>query len=99
MLDAEPQVFQVGINFADATQLSAPAHRRRQSALRTPDAGRYVITDAVARGPAMFDMARLDRVGGLNGTDSYPLAALHHRATAAGMHTASLDEVLCVAAG
>ena len=41
----------------------------------------------------------MERAGGLNGTDSYPLAALHHRATAAGMHTASLDEVLCVTPG
>jgi hypothetical protein len=43
---------------------------------RNPDAGRYLLTDAVASGPAMFDTTRLDR--------------------AAGLHTATLDEVLCV---
>ena len=76
VLDAEPQVFQVGINYGDATKPTntcATEHEVR----RTPDAGRYVITDQVASGPAMFDTTRLDQ------------------AAAAGMGTASLDEVLC----
>jgi hypothetical protein len=75
VLEAEPQVFQVGINIADAPKLngaSASEHMVR----RNPDAGRYLLTDAVASGPAMFDTTRLDR--------------------AAGLHTATLDEVLCV---
>jgi hypothetical protein len=57
--------------------------------------GRYVLTDTVASGPAMFDTARLDQVGGVDGADPDPLAALGRRAAAAGMDTASLDEVLC----
>jgi tetratricopeptide (TPR) repeat protein len=60
ILDAEPHVFQVGINLADATGLtgvSAPEKTVR----RTPDGGRYVLTDVMADGPAMFDTERLDR--------------------------------------
>jgi tetratricopeptide (TPR) repeat protein len=77
VLEAESQVFQVGINIADAPKLngtSASEHLVR----RNPDAGRYLLTEAVASGPAMFDTARLDR--------------------AAGLHAATLDEVLCIAA-
>jgi hypothetical protein len=77
VLEAEPQVFQVGINVADARKLngtSASEHMVR----RVPDAGRYLLTEAVASGPAMFDTTRLD--------------------LAAGLHTATLDEVLCIAA-
>jgi hypothetical protein len=65
VLDAEPQVFQVGINFADAIKLTgtcASEHVVR----RTPDAGRYVLTDEIASGPAMFDTTRLDRATGLH---------------------------------
>jgi hypothetical protein len=82
VLEAEPQVFQVGINLADAaalTGISAP----EQAVRRTPAAGRYVLAETVAEGPSMFDTARLDRTGG---TDS------------AGFQTASLDEVLCITA-
>ena len=97
MLEAEPQVFQVGINFADAVKLTG-ACAAEQAVRRAPDAGRYVLTDAVASGPAMFDTARLDRAGGVDGTDPDPIAELGRRAAAAGLHTASLDEVLCIAA-
>jgi hypothetical protein len=31
---------------------------------RTPDAGRYVLADVQATGPAMFETARLDQPGG-----------------------------------
>ena len=96
MLEAESQVFQVGINFSDAVKLtgtSAPETAVR----RTADAGRYVLTDAVAYGPAMFDTTRLDRAGGMRATDVDPIAELEHRATAAGLRTATLDEVLCIA--
>jgi len=78
VLEAEPQVFQVGINIADAPKLngtSASEHMVR----RVPHTGRYLLTEAVARGPAMFDTKRLDQ--------------------AASLHTATLDEVLCIAAG
>ena len=63
MLEAEPELFQVAINYTDADQLtgaSAPEHAVR----RALDTGRYVPTEVVAHGPAMFDTARLDRAGG-----------------------------------
>jgi hypothetical protein len=77
VLDAEADVFQVVINVAGAftlTGVSAPE-----------DAVRYVLLDGIAAGPAMFDLARLDRADRLD------------RPTA-GPQTASLDEVLCIAA-
>jgi hypothetical protein len=54
VLEAEPQVFQVGINFGDAQKLTG-ACAAEQMARRAPDAGRYVFTAAPAHGPAMFD--------------------------------------------
>ncbi|MBY0442101.1 MAG: glycosyltransferase [Mycobacteriaceae bacterium] len=57
VLQAEPQVFQVGVNFADATRLigvTAPENVVR----RAPDTGRYVLTTMVAHGPAMYDLNR-----------------------------------------
>ena len=97
VLQAETQVFQVALNFADAVKLtgiSAPEPTVR----RTPDAGRYVLADTVATGPAMFDTTRLDRTGGLDTTNPDPIAALRQRAAAAGLKSASLDEVLCITA-
>jgi hypothetical protein len=64
---------------------------------RAAEAGRYVLADVVANGPAMFETARLDRTGGIDGTDPDPIAGLGRRAAAAGLRTASLDEVLCIA--
>ncbi len=64
VLDAEAQVFQVGINFADAVKLTG-ACADEQAVRRTPGAGRYVLTDTVASGPAMFDTARLDKAAAL----------------------------------
>ncbi len=87
MLDAEPKVYQVGVNYTDATELTG-VRAPEQGVGRTPDAGRYVITDAVAAGPTMVDTERLDQAGGA-GTDP----------AAAEPHTASLDEVLCLPAG
>jgi tetratricopeptide (TPR) repeat protein len=95
VLDAEPQVVQVGINYGDAVELTNTC-AAEQEVRRAPDAGRYVLTDQVANGPAMFDTTRLDRAGGVEGTDPDPLAALGRRATAAALQTASLDEVLCI---
>ncbi len=97
VLEAEPQVFQVGINFADAGKLTGLC-AADASVRRTPDAGRYVLTEAVASGPAIFDTARLDRAGGIGGSDPDPIAELGWRAFAVGLQTASLDEVLCIAA-
>jgi hypothetical protein len=95
VLDAETQVFQVGINLADAvglTGISAP----EQAVRRTTDAGRYVLAQTVARGPSMFDTARLAQAGAVRGTDPDPITELARSAAAAGLHTASLDEVLCI---
>jgi hypothetical protein len=64
ILNAEPEVFQVGINVADATRLSgfsAPETTVR----RTPFGGRYVLTGVMAEGPAMYDTERLDQAGSL----------------------------------
>ena len=84
VLAAEPEVFQVGVNFADAAQL-ATGGAADHAARRATEAGGYVLTDAVATGPAMFDTARLDRAGiGEPGP------------RAAKLQTASLDEVLCI---
>jgi glycosyltransferase involved in cell wall biosynthesis len=96
VLEAEPEVFQVGINFADATKLigeCAPEDAVRRGA----DTGRYLLTDTAARGPAMFDTARLDRAGGFDATAPDPIAELGQRASNAGLRTASLDEVLGIA--
>jgi hypothetical protein len=95
VLDAEPEVFQVAINLGDAVELTG-ASPAEPAVRRAPDAGRYLLTDGVAHGPAMFDTARLDRAGGVVGTDADPLAELGRRANAAGLRTASLDEVLCI---
>jgi hypothetical protein len=65
ILDAEPEVFQVGINLNDASSLggvSAP----ETSVRRTPDGSRYVLTGAMADGPAMYDTERLDQAASLD---------------------------------
>ena len=90
VLDAEPQVFQVGINFTDAVKLTG-ASAAEQAVRRAPDAGRYLLTEAMATGPAMFDTARLDRAIGGHNSDPDP-----GRPPAARLRTASLDEVLCI---
>jgi hypothetical protein len=90
VLDAEPQVFQVGINFADAIKLTRTC-ATEQTIRRAPDAGRYLLTEAMAKGPAMFDTARLDRAIGAQNSDPDP-----GRPPAARLRTASLDEVLCI---
>ncbi len=90
VLDTEPQVFQVGINFTDAVKLTG-ACASEQAIRRAPDAGRYTLTEAMARGPAMFDTARLDQAIGGQTSDPDP-----GRPPAARPRTASLDEVLCI---
>jgi glycosyltransferase involved in cell wall biosynthesis len=59
VLNTEPHIAQVALNYTDATDLtgtSAPQHSVRH----TPEAGRYVLTDTIATGPAMYDTTRLD---------------------------------------
>jgi hypothetical protein len=97
VLKAEAQVFQVGINFADAVKLTGDC-AAEHAVRRAPDAGRYVLADVVASGPAMLDTARLDRASGVDSTDTDAIAELGRRAAAAALHTASLDEVLCITA-
>jgi glycosyltransferase involved in cell wall biosynthesis len=94
VLETEPHVFQVGINLADAVKLTGASPAER-AVRRAPDAGRYILTNTVASGPAMFDTARLDRAGGIAGTDPPGIAEFQQRAAATGLHTATLDEVLC----
>lgn len=62
VLESEPDVFQVGINYGDADKLTGavpPLNTMR----RNGSTGRYVLTDAPASGPAMFDCARFDHSG------------------------------------
>ncbi|MGH3523972.1 MAG: hypothetical protein ACRDU4_14410, partial [Mycobacterium sp.] len=76
VLAAEPDVFQVGVNFTDAVKLTG-ACAAEEVVRRAGDAGRYVLVDAAARGPAMFDTARLDRIGGIYGINPDPIASPH----------------------
>ncbi len=62
-LHAEPQVFQIGINFTDAVKLTGTC-AAEDTVRRSPDAGRYLLTDRAATGPAMFDTTRLGHVDG-----------------------------------
>jgi glycosyltransferase involved in cell wall biosynthesis len=94
VLEAEPAVFQVAINFGDLEKLSGVC-AAEDIVRRGADTGRYVLTEVVARGPAMFETTRLDRAGGFDATDRDPVAQLGLCAAAVGQRTASLDEVLC----
>ncbi|MEY8017665.1 glycosyltransferase family 2 protein [Mycobacterium servetii] len=85
VLKAQPQVVQVGINFEDAITLTGTT-AVEDLAHRTPDAGRYVFTEILAHGPAMFDTTRLNPA-------TTRLAAGPH---ATKPCTATLDEVLCI---
>lgn len=58
VLAAEPDVFQVAINFGDADALVG-ACAAETAVRRTPETGRYVLTDLRASGPAMVDTERL----------------------------------------
>jgi hypothetical protein len=95
VLEAEPQVFQVGINYADADNLTGTS-AAEQAIRRAPDAGRYLLTESMARGPAMFDVARLNRAVGMQNCDPDPPAQRRKPAADAGLHAATLDEVLCI---
>ena len=88
VLEAEPEVFQVAVNVNDATTLSGVCAPER-SVRRAADAGRYVLTDAVADGPAMYETTRLDLA------DTPSVGGARHTA-AAGLRCATLDEVLCI---
>jgi hypothetical protein len=97
VLETDPEVFQVGINFGDAVGPTGASAAEDDAVRLAVDDGRYVLTDVVASGPAMFDNPRLDRAGAVDGTDRDPIAELGRRAAAAGLRTASLAEVFCIA--
>lgn len=57
ILNVEPGIYQVGINYGDAEQLTgqiAPLKSARSS----PGTGRYVLADSAVHGPAMVDCSR-----------------------------------------
>jgi glycosyltransferase involved in cell wall biosynthesis len=94
VLAAETQVFQVGINLADATKLTGEC-AVEDAVRRAPGTGRYLLSEAVASGPAMFETTRLDRIGAVASTDGDLIAKLRQPASTAGLVTATLDQVLC----
>lgn len=59
VLDAEPDVYQVGINYGDADKLTG-AIAAREALRRNAGTGHYVRSNAAAVGPAMFDCTRWD---------------------------------------
>ena len=83
VLEAEAQVFQVGVNFQDADKLTGVCAEERV-VRRARVAGRYVLTDGVINGPAMFEVQRCDN-------------AMGSWRPGGPMPTATLDEVLCIA--
>jgi hypothetical protein len=91
VFEAEPEVFQVRINFGDAVELAGAGTAKDDAVRSAVDGGRYVLADAVTSGPAMFDIARLDRAGGVEGTDRDLVAELGRRAADVGLRAASLD--------
>lgn len=82
VLEAEPEVMVVGVNYQDAAALTGRCASEGQ-VRRAPGGGRYVVTDGLIEGPAMFDLQRVDRVS----ASWQPGDQLH---------SATLDEVLCV---
>jgi hypothetical protein len=95
VLEAEPHVFQVGINYADANKLTGTS-AAEQAVRRAPDSGRYILTEAMVRGPAMFDVARLNRAVGVQNCDPDPPTRSGQPTPPAGLRVASLDEVFCI---
>lgn len=97
VLDAEPDVLAVGVNYEDATGLTG--HNAAEEIVRRgAGTGRYVLTESVPRGPALFDTERLNRIGGIGSDAADAYADLTTRAGTAGLRTATLDEVLCIRA-
>ena len=90
VLVAEPQVFQVGVNIGDVTELVGKC--APESAVhRAVGTGRYVRASAIVLGPAMFDTFRLDQASTVMATHADCTRELDGMA----FRTATLDEVLC----
>jgi glycosyltransferase involved in cell wall biosynthesis len=90
VLDAQPEVFQVGINFEDADKLTGKS-AAEAVVQRGDEAGRYLVVDAMSMGPAMFDLSRFDQI------DDDWLGGSQKCSVPSGFRAATLDEVLCVA--
>jgi len=95
VLEHEPEVFQVGINFQDSTTLSGVC-AADDVLRRKPDTGGYVIADHVSTGPSMFDTFRLDWAGVLDSFDRDMPEQPHQQTYGGAARTATLDEVLCI---
>lgn len=68
VLNAEPDVYQVGVNYGNADTLTGTV--APLSSVRVDGhGGRYVMTEAAATGPAMLDCTRLERCGGTASLD------------------------------
>ena len=72
VLQAEPGVFQVGINLGDATTLTGTA-ASAATTRSTVGTGRYVLTGTVSHGPNMVDV---DRLGTRSGAANFGSATL-----------------------
>jgi len=82
VLEAEPAVMMVGVNFEDAAGLTGRCAAEAQ-VRRSRSGGRYVLVDWLIEGPAMFDLTRTDRIS-RSWRPGEPVPG------------ATLDEVLCV---
>uniref|UniRef100_UPI0025CEFAC4 glycosyltransferase n=1 Tax=Mycolicibacterium sp. TaxID=2320850 RepID=UPI0025CEFAC4 len=95
VLETESDVLAVGVNYEDATALTG-RNAPEDTTSRGAGTGRYVLTKSVPRGPVMIDTERLSRIGGIDPAADVAQTDLTERALAAGLSTATLDEVLCV---
>lgn len=93
VFEAEPTVLQVGINVNDAASLTGFC-ASEDTVRRAPGTGRYVVNHSIISGPAMIEMDRLSNSGA---ADVDPIERLRERIAEGGGHTATLDEVLCIA--
>jgi glycosyltransferase involved in cell wall biosynthesis len=96
ILSTDAQIAQIGVNVNDASVL-AGRRNPRGTEYRSVATGRYRVDDGarVSGGPAFVRADLLDRVGGVDAASADPLGDLGRRFRAAGMRTATLDEVLC----
>jgi tetratricopeptide (TPR) repeat protein len=98
VLDSEPEVLAVGVNYEDAAGLTG-RNAEDKIVRHGAGTGRYTLTESVPRGPAMIDTERLGNIGGIDPGADDCQADLTARTMAAGLRTATLDEVLCVSGG
>lgn len=96
VLRCEPTLHQVGINLGDSSTLTGISSAEEVTH-RTISGYRYVLTDRLALGPSMFDLAMLDRNGGLSRNDVESHIEVGRNVSRIGARAASLDEVLCIA--